>query len=104
MEGDTALAKKMYDTCTSAGKRSDTLPSHPLLSEQQDSKSRNAANKHKGHGLQSSIENYSKLKTNNNPARPAIKLAGDFFLCCEDLGRMFDHSFPAGAFFCSSGD
>ena len=24
---------------------------------------------------------------------------GGFFLSCEDLGRMFDHSFPACAFF-----
>ena len=25
--------------------------------------------------------------------------SGGFFLACEDLGRMFDHSFPARAFF-----
>ena len=25
--------------------------------------------------------------------------SGGFFLACEDFGRMFDHSFPACAFF-----
>ena len=28
-----------------------------------------------------------------------ITYGGGFFLPCEDLGRMFDHSFPASAFF-----
>ena len=30
---------------------------------------------------------------------PLVALCGGFFLACEDLGRMFDHSFPPQHFF-----
>ena len=40
----------------------------------------------------------------NQPSLPTpfysvIVSSGGFFLACEDLGRMFDNSFPACAFF-----